>query len=252
MHSSETVQTALRLRADEGLGARRIARRLHLPVATVRDWLAGRIPQHSVDLAASAPCDRCGGAAHDFDVLPREYVYLLGLYLGDGSIATHPRAVYKLRITLDTRYPGIIASAAEAIAVVRGVPANPVRRRRENCVDVSSYWKCWPCLLPQHGAGRKHERAIRLTDWQVRVVDQWPGELVKGLIHSDGCRFINTGRGWVCPRYAFAQKSDDIRDIFCGACDRIGVRWTRSGTDTIYVSHKADVAYLDTFIGPKR
>jgi hypothetical protein len=41
-------------------------------------------------------------------------VYLLGLYLGDGSIATHPRS-YKLRLSLDSAYPGIIHEAAEAM-----------------------------------------------------------------------------------------------------------------------------------------
>jgi hypothetical protein len=46
--------------------------------------------------------------------------------------------------------------------------------------------------------------------------------------------------------------SNDIRAIFCDACDLMGVHWTSSGKRTIYVSRKADVARLDTFIGPKR
>jgi hypothetical protein len=32
----------------------------------------------------------------------------------------------------------------------------------------------------------------------------------------------------------------------------MGLHWTRSGSRTIYVSRKADVAKLDEFIGPKR
>ncbi len=43
MHSRETVAEALRLRDEEGLGARRVARHLGLPVGTVRDWHAGRL-----------------------------------------------------------------------------------------------------------------------------------------------------------------------------------------------------------------
>ena len=63
---------------------------------------------------------------------------------------------------------------------------------------------------------------------------------------------MNTGRGnWICPRYAFYQVSTDIQEIFCYACDQLGVHWTKSGERTIYVSRKADVATLDTFIGPK-
>jgi hypothetical protein len=92
-----------------------------------------------------------------------------------------------------------------------------------------------------------------MTGWQQKLVERWPAAFLRGLIHSDGCRFTNTGRNnWVCPRYGFSQKSDDIREIFCDACDRLGVRWTRAGAYTIYVSRKADVAKLDTFIGPKR
>jgi hypothetical protein len=77
--------------------------------------------------------------------------------------------------------------------------------------------------------------------------------LLRGLIQSDGCRFQNTDRaGWSNPRYSFVNRSADIRSTFCQACERIGVSWTASGAARIYVSRKADVALLDTFIGPKR
>jgi len=225
---------------------------LNLPVGTARDWLAGRVPKHSRALGGGS-CDACGHKAHRFTELPPTYVYLLGLYLGDGSIATHRRAVYRLRITLDTKYPGIIRSAAAAMREVRDGRVYVQQRTRQNCVDVSSYWKAWPCLLPQHGPGKKQDRKIALADWQLTLVDRWPQELLRGLIHSDGHRFLNTGRGgWVCPRYGFTQVSDDIRAIFCDVCDRVGVHWTAAGKRTIYVSRKADVATLDGFIGPKR
>ena len=133
------------------------------------------------------------------------------------------------------------------------MPAHIQRRAHQNCVDVNSYWKQWPCYLPQHGVGRKHERSIVLADWQMQLVERWPEEILRGLIHSDGHRFINTGRGnWVCPRYGFSQVSKDIQKIFCWVCDLVGVQWTKAGRRTIYVSRKADVALLDTFIGPKR
>lgn len=181
------------------------------------------------------------------------YVYLLGLYLGDGSISTHARGVFRLRITMDVAHPGIIQSTADAMRDIRMGRVHVGRRINQQCVDVSSYWKSWPCLLPQHGAGKKHARPIRLVDWQRVLVDRSPEQLLRGLIHSDGHRFLNTGRdGWTCPRYGFHQVSDDIRGIFCDAADAIGVHWTRAGKHLIYVSRKADVARLDQFIGPKR
>lgn len=254
MHARATVALVLSLR-QEGLGARRIARRTNLPLSTVRDWLAGHVPAHSRDPSAPVEpsCAVCGHDQHRFSELGAGYVYLLGLYLGDGSIATHPRNVYKLRITLDTKYPKIIGST---VAAMRGVRQGHVwvqRRRGHNYVDVCSYWKARPCLFPQHGPGKKLDRRIELVGWQRPLVDRWPDQLLRGLIHSDGHRFINTGRAnWRWPRYGFTQVSDDIRGIFCRACEQMGIHWTRSGKHMIYVSRKADVALLDTFIGPKR
>lgn len=263
VHSRAAVAEVLALRA-EGLGARRIARRTALPLATVRDWLAGRVPRHSRPADPASPtaatCEQCGHDEHAFDQLPREYAYLFGLYLGDGCISRHVRDVYRLRVFLDLRYPSIIEECEAAIRAV--LPRSRVNRMERTSnytgrdeathVEITAFSKTWPCLFPQHGRGRKHERPIVLAEWQQTIADRWPDQLLRGLIHSDGCRFINTGRGgWVCPRYSFSNLSDDIRAIFCEACDRLGVRWTKSCGHRIYVSRRDDVAFLDTFIGPK-
>jgi hypothetical protein len=116
---------------------------------------------------------------------------------------------------------------------------------------VSAYWKHWPVLFPQHGAGPKHLRRITLEPWQQARTDLDPALLLRGLIQSDGCRFINTGsKGWSHPRYSFSNRSADIRAIFCAACDRLGLRWT-TAPHTVYVSSKDDVRLLDQLVGPK-
>jgi hypothetical protein len=264
MHSASEVAVVLALRA-EGLGARRIASRTGLPLATVRDWLAGKVPKHSQRLGPDdeivPSCGVCGHSAHSFGGLAPEYVYLLGLYLGDGTVSAHRRGVFRLRIFLDLRYPLIIDECRSAMSTV--LPQNKVHclerfstftpSDHPSHVEISSFSKAWPCLIPQHGPGKKHDRTIALTDWQLQLVDLHPERLLRGLIHSDGCRFMNTGRhGWRCPRYGFSNKSADILGIFCDACEQFGVHWTKSGQRTIYVSRKADVAKLDEFIGPKR
>lgn len=244
MRAERTIRAALDLGAV-GLGATEIARQLGVPRRTVADWLKGSIP-HTPRCTAGCTAD------HDFAAPPAAYVYLLGLYLGDGSISTHPRGVYRPRVSLDTRYPGIIEQCVGAITEV--TPRIRVGRCSHGTwVEINCYSKAWPCLFPQHGPGKKHERRILLTDWQQALVDHRPEHLVRGLIHSDGCRFQNTGRGnWSCPRYSFTNHSGDIRDIFCRACDAMGLRWTVSDPNTIHVSRKAEVARLDEFIGPKR
>jgi hypothetical protein len=142
-------------------------------------------------------------------------------------------------------------SAAAAMSEIRGRRAY-VQSKSGSWVEVSTYRKAWPCLFPQHGAGPKYARPIILTDWQLELVNRWPDELLKGLIQSDGRRFQNTGRcGWSHPRYSFSQVSEDIREIFCYACDLMGLHWTKAGKRTIYISRKADVAKLDEFTGAK-
>jgi hypothetical protein len=152
-----------------------------------------------------------------------------------------------------------VDEVARAIAEV--APNNKIGhlRRRSNYVDqpeatyieLRCYSKSWPCLFPQHGPGKKHDRRIELVNWQDELVARHPEQLLRGLIHSDGCRFINTGSGgWRCPRYAFSNLSDDIRAIFCRGCELTGLHYT-TAPRTVYVSRKADVARMDEFIGPK-
>lgn len=243
MHSREKVEAALEL-SRRG-SSTEIGAALGVSRWTVREWLRGSLP-HSAQLGA---CDRCL-SQHDFSELPTEFPYLLGLYLGDGCLAHHARDVYKLRITLDAKYPLLIAEAARAVRQISGKAT--VLARSDNCVEVYSFWRPWICHFPQHAPGKKHERQIALTDWQTTLVDRWPEHLLRGLIHSDGCRFMTTGRcNWRAPRYAFSNRSSDIHAIFRRACERLGLRWTASGSRTTYVSRQADVAVLDAFIGPK-
>jgi hypothetical protein len=244
-HPPDRIAAALELQR-RGLTATETARRLGIARPPVRDWFADRLPE----VATRASCSECGGAAHAVDELDSAYAYLLGLYLGDGCVSPHHRGVYKLRVFLDTRYPGIISECRAAMSAVlpecraTGIVAN------QGCVEVYSFWKGWGCLFPQRGSGMKHTRSIVLAQWQQALVDRHPEALLRGLIHSDGCRFINTGTNWVNPRYSFSNRSRDILGIFCDACDRLGLRYTTC-PNTVYVSRKADVAVLDEFIGPK-
>ena len=81
--------------------------------------------------------------------------YLLGLYLGDGCISRTGR-VWRLRIVLDAKYPQIIARCREAIDALMPGQRAATLRRSAHCIEVSLYSKHWPCLLPQHGPGKKH------------------------------------------------------------------------------------------------
>jgi len=140
----------------------------------------------------------------------------------------HRRSVYRLRIFLDMKYPGIVEECANAMKAT--LPNNRVHvlLTRSNCYSVSAYSRSWTCLFPQHGPGMKHTRPIYLEKWQRELAKAWPDRLLKGMIQSDGCRFINTGRGdWRQPRYAFSNVSTDVTSIFCSACN-----WPRAALDS--------------------
>lgn len=206
-------------------------------------------------LSPEADCERCGTSGHTLERLPcNAYTYLLGLYLGDGCLFTN-RRVTSLRITLDTAYPWIIISCADAVEDVRGRRPHVASRSQTNCAIVTSYWRPWRCLLPQHGRGRKHLRPIELEPWQRTLVDRDPRPFIRGLIHSDGWRGTNRvhakGRDYAYPRYQFSNRSSDIRRLFTDACDLLAIEWRPWGPYHVSIARRSSVAKLDTFIGPK-
>lgn len=76
-------------------------------------------------------------------------------------------------------------------------------------VVVQAHWKHWPCLFPQHGPGRKHEREIRLAARQREIVERHPEAFLRGLFHSDGSRTNNWARdGW----WRGSRRGTTIRD----------------------------------------
>ncbi|MFD9070780.1 helix-turn-helix domain-containing protein [Streptomyces lasiicapitis] len=256
MYDMGTRKQALALVA-QGRSLNSVSKEVGVSRAAIRSWQTRIEP-----LGRTAPgCPRCG----DVPGKPggqAAYSYLLGLYLGDGCISSHHRGVYFLRIACADAWPGLIDSCAEAVGVLR--PDNKVFRvQRQGCQYITCYSKHWPCLFPQHGPGKKHERAIVLERWQQEIVDEHPWEFIRGLIHSDGCRITNwttrlvggVTKRYEYPRYFFTNTSTDIVGLFTGTLDRLGVEWkplhqSRAAV-TVSIARKASVALMDTHVGPK-
>ena len=235
-------------RLASGATLSQVSRDLSISRASLRSWRDDEMRP------VPARCPVCEQTS-----VPRAaYAALLGYYLGDGCLSAHPR-YFSLRVSCDAAYPGIVGDVRRAIDTVR-----PHRRvflvEAPGVVVVQAHWKHWPCLFPQHGPGRKHERPIVLDEWQREIVEEHPADFLRGLFHSDGSRVRNWTTRMVAgerkrydyPRWQFTNVSDDIRGLCGWALDLVGVAWRPSNWKTLSVSRRADVARLDELIGPKR
>lgn len=254
------VERALQL-SDAGWNNCQISRELDVDRRTISDWVRGRTrlrrPTHSYRRGATT-CPRCPGWTEFIPgVTAHAYAYVLGLYLGDGLISAHPRDVYRLRVFLDRAYPLIVEECRAAIGIVMPASKVGVLRHKQAYMDeVYSFSKHWPHVFPQHGSGPKHKRKIALEPWQQRIVHRYPGRLLRGLIHSDGCRVTNKIRHpkktYRYPRYLFTNRSLSIQGVFCDACDQLGIAWRQDGPWNISVARREAVAIMDRHVGPKR
>ncbi|MET8149441.1 transcriptional regulator [Actinoplanes sp. NPDC049668] len=248
MHPPHIRERAISMKSA-GVPLAEICRTLGIPRNTVTCWLYRSRPK------INSPADRCPFCARParLPAHPADYAYLLGMYLGDGHLLTTGR-VPLLRVSCDLRYPELIEEVGRAM---RACGARTVgHQRRGGRDDVRSFWMHWPCLLPQHGPGKKHDRPIVLTDWQQRIVDDFPDRFVRGLFHSDGCRtenrIVRAGKHYAYPRYMFVNRSADIMRLCRLSLDRMAVRWRMCSAIQLSVARRADVAILDHFVGPKR
>jgi hypothetical protein len=249
-----TVDTALLLSRLNVLD-RENAQICGVSIRAIRHWRYGSRRDPATTGKKQGPrCPRCDGRPLNEEA----YAYLLGLYLGDGHITRGRKGAYALSLTCCDGWPGLIADAKAAMSAV--MPTSSVCRvQRVGCTVVKSMSKHWPCLFPQHGPGRKHERKIELEPWQLAVVTVFPGAFARGLFHSDGCRVTNRvrrklldGDHWYeYPRYFFSNESRDILGLCGQTLDLLGVSWRYPRRNAISVARREAVSRLDEFVGPK-
>jgi hypothetical protein len=235
MYSEAVRRRAMDL-LDQGWSISAVSRQVGVSRSALRDW---RDHVDGVEVDASA------------------YALLLGYYLGDGCIS-RSRRTYVMRVSCDRSYPGIVSEVGRAIASVHPRAA-VCHVHAPGVVVVQNCWNHWPCVFPQHGPGRKHERTLTLAAWQRELVADHPVDLLRGLLRSDGCRANNwtartvagTTKRYDYPRWQFTNHSPDIRAWCTEALDLLDIPWRQSNWKTISVSTRAGVAKLDELVGPK-
>jgi len=237
---------------ERGFNKKQIARLTGIPRPTVRDCInryqsleglvTSTIAKKNQDIQA---------VVESWSQEQRQwYAYLLAVYLGDGYICK-TRKTYRLRVSCDSRYPQIIqriSSAMQQFCPQNSI--NIVKFKNSKGIEVACYSNSWRQLFPQHGVGEKHTRKIALEAWQRAILEEYPIEFLRGLIHSDGCRIDPVVNGKVYSRYQFTNISEDIQQLFRDVCDLLNIHYTFWGRN-FTIARRKDVELLDREIGPK-
>lgn len=257
MHPVVVRQEVLEL-ASRGVNDCEVARMTGVPRSSVRDIRQrARTPAGSRSLSGAAPCPRCWQPARTIRVAEADYAELLGLYLGDGHIVRSGRT-HRLRISLDSKY-ALIVDEAEAL-LKRGFPDNRIGRQQMydgRMTVLSLYSKHLPCLFPQHGPGPKHERDMTLERWQSEIAEHHPWSLLRGLVRSDGCSFVNRTGPYEYLSFHFCNRSDEITRTFESCCAQVGVRYRcnlnrKRMLWEIRINRRESVALMCAHVGIKR
>jgi Homeodomain-like domain-containing protein len=124
MHDLELRHRALDLIAA-GVNDCEVSRRLGVARTTVRHWRWAK----ERNAPPRALCWRCWRRTRGVELTAADYAELLGLYLGDGHISPMPRSE-RLRLSLNARYPTIIAEAEALLTRTRVHPVGRVLLRQ--------------------------------------------------------------------------------------------------------------------------
>lgn len=248
MHPVELRLRALEL-AAAGLNDCEVARRTGLPRSTIGEWRRGRATSRV--LSPSEVCPRCWRPARrPARFTAGDYAELLALYLGDGCVSKAGR-VKRLRLVLDAAHPGIVQDSRLLLA--RCFPQSPVGVTSADggaSVVLSVYSSHLGCLFPQHAPGKKHERRIELEPWQSACLEAAPWRFLRGCIRSDGCTFVNRTGPYSYLTFEFRNLSSDIRGLFAGACEMVGVEY-RLHSERVRINRRSSVQKMVANVGVK-
>ena len=163
MYDRSTRRRAIEL-LGEGLSLNAVSKEIGVSRSAIREWRDRGIPPKQ----RGANCFLCTADA-EAELDGGAYAALFGFYLGDGCVS-RMRATYSLRVFCDRAHPGIVADVSRLVGLVH-YGAGICHVAAPGMTVVQNCWNHWPCLFPQHGPGRKHERQLGMTEWQWAIVE---------------------------------------------------------------------------------
>jgi len=249
MRTKNEFKTVLLLKND-GLNDCEIARITSIPRRTIQGWIKTPpkiFTDNIINNRYYYNNELKEQIINDIN-LKKIYSYILGLYLGDGCIDILSRTL-RLRIFLDAKYVHLNNYVEEMLKIFFYKSKITRYNHGDNCICFAVNCKELKNIFPQMGPGRKHNREIKLSQWQTQNIMH--SELLMGLFHSDGCFYVSDDRD----NYNFSNRSVDIHNIFQNSCTYFNVKYTVSRYQgeikSTNINKRKDVVKLYYLIGSK-
>jgi len=125
------------------------------------------------------------------NVIKNHLAYIIGVALGDGNLSNPNKRAIRLRITCDTKYPGLIKNIIRSIKVI--LPNNQVSivKREKNYIDISCYSNKWKSLLGWGAdSGSKYKQKVSVPKW-IKANKKFTLLCLKGLFETDGSIYLD-------------------------------------------------------------
>jgi transposase len=221
-HSQSDRDNVIRL-FEEGKNKCEISRLTGIHRATLRDWIFA----YQKGITKSAYQYDPQEYLNDFlqsEEKRKAYSFVLGLYLCDGYISQYKtHRAESIRMFNDVKYEQDTLEWANNLQILFPENKVSIRKLKSNCKEVKTYSKKISILFPHVQKGRKHERKLIFTDWQMDILKQYPKEFIRACFQSDGCIYLQKCKNKFYKRYAFTNKSQDIIDLFLYCLKLVGI-----------------------------
>lgn len=209
---------------ENGKNKCEISRITGIPRATLTQWIHPKYePKTNKPRASYVPIVSFEDYL-DTEEKKKAYSFILAIYLCDGYISKAFRAA-SIRLFNDAKYPENTNDWAKKLKIL--LPENSVtvsKQQNSNSFVVLAYSRKLTDLFPQHGSGPKHSRKLIFSNWQLKIIQEFPEEFIKGCIQSDGCIYTQAMKnGYSYKRFNFINKSEDIIDLFLSTLKLINI-----------------------------
>lgn len=224
MYNQSVINSAKEMKSN-GSSISEISRKIGASRSTIKQWLTPLkryIPKNIIHNITTF--ESFIDNMEKSEEYRKAYYYLLGEYLGDGCInLMKNKRTYVLRIFCADSHPLIIDEVKKDLKMI--FPDNSIQDvKKQGCHSIGIYCSDLPKLFPHTGVGKKHDRKIELSDWQLKYIESNKLYLLKGLFHSDGSYYYSKGSKHYY--YNFTNCSLDIHKIYQDCLDSLGIKYT--------------------------